>query len=88
MSLISITEKQFITLGIQSDLRADGRQQFDYRPITLETSIIAQSSGSCRCILASTDILVGVKVEVGTVDINTQQSKSFDHGRIVCTVDW
>lgn len=39
---LSAGEKNFIRGGIEQDLRADGRQRQDFRPILIETGVIPQ----------------------------------------------
>lgn len=39
---LSIGEKHFIQGGIAQDLRTDGRKRLTYRPIVVETGVIAQ----------------------------------------------
>jgi len=51
----------------KSDLRLDGRKLTDYRkPITVETGVIKMAEGSARVKIGETEVLVGVKVELGT----------------------
>ncbi|XP_043228118.1 exosome complex exonuclease RRP42-like isoform X2 [Amphibalanus amphitrite] len=47
------------------DHRTDGRRRRDYRPMELETGLVTHAAGSARLRLATTDVLVGVKAEVG-----------------------
>jgi len=63
--LLSEAERTFILHGVQDDLRSDGRGCEDYRHMELETDIVSNTNGSARLRLANTDILVGVKVEMG-----------------------
>ncbi|XP_065161292.1 exosome complex component RRP42-like [Atheta coriaria] len=57
-------EKTLILHGVEENFRIDGRENNDYRPMELETGIVASSFGSARLRLANTDVLVSVKVEV------------------------
>ncbi|OWK02780.1 hypothetical protein Celaphus_00010626 [Cervus elaphus hippelaphus] len=50
----------------QEDLRVDGRGCEDYRCVEVETDVVSNTSGSARVKLGHTDILVGVKAEMGT----------------------
>jgi len=51
----------------KSDLRLDGRKLTEYRkPITVETGITKTAEGSARVKIGETEIIVGVKVEMGT----------------------
>uniref|UniRef100_A0A4X2M544 Exosome component 7 n=1 Tax=Vombatus ursinus TaxID=29139 RepID=A0A4X2M544_VOMUR len=53
-------------IGTQEDLRVDGRGCEDYRCAEVETDVVSNTSGSARVKLGHTDILVGVKAEMGT----------------------
>lgn len=81
-ALISPSERHYIEQGVQQDCRADGRGRLDYRHIVLETGLLSQASGSARCRLGDSDVLVGVKVEIGDIDIDQP-----DVGRIICNVE-
>ncbi|KAI9275996.1 ribosomal protein S5 domain 2-type protein [Sporodiniella umbellata] len=80
--LISPAEKSYIEEGIQHDCRADGRGRLDYRHLVLETGLLSQASGSARGRLGDSDVLVGVKVEIGTMEAN-----GANEGRVVCSVE-
>lgn len=81
--LISPAERDYITQGVEYDCRADGRGRLEYRHLVLETGILSQTSGSARCRLGDSDVLVGVKVEIGEIEQGQP-----DQGRIVCNVEW
>ena len=51
-------------------MRNDGRSRKDFRPIELETNVIASASGSSRFCLANSDIIVGIKPEIDKPDID------------------
>lgn len=61
----SQAEKKYLIEGVQHNLRGDGRARLDYRHFTMETGIIVQCNGSCHLRLDETDVLVGVKVDLG-----------------------
>ncbi|KAM6169365.1 exosome complex component RRP42 [Rhynchocyon petersi] len=63
---LSEAEKVYIVHGVQEDLRVDGRSCEDYRSVEVETDVVSNTSGSARVKLGHTDILVGVKAEMGT----------------------
>ena len=46
--------------------RVDGRGPEDYRPISIETGFIESAQGSARIKVGNTDVVVGVKLDVGT----------------------
>ncbi|GER51571.1 exosome complex component RRP42, partial [Striga asiatica] len=62
---LSLGEQNFIKGGIAQDLRTDGRKRLTYRPISVETGVIPQASGSARVKLGATDVIASVKAELG-----------------------
>ncbi|KAL5705108.1 hypothetical protein ACHQM5_023452 [Ranunculus cassubicifolius] len=62
---LSIGEKHFIEGGIAQDLRSDGRKRLTFRPISVETDVIPQATGSARIRLGGTDVIASVKAELG-----------------------
>ncbi|KAI9472368.1 MAG: ribosomal protein S5 domain 2-type protein [Benjaminiella poitrasii] len=80
--LVSPAEKSYIEQGVLSDCRGDGRARFEYRHLVLETGLLSQASGSARCRLGDSDVLVGIKVEIGEVDPTRPKQ-----GRIICNVE-
>lgn len=79
---ISIAELEYCKASVQQGIRLDGRDLTDFRPVDIEMGLIAQANGSARLHLGSTDVLVGVKVEVGTPDASKP-----DCGRVQVTVE-
>eukprot|EP00058_Branchiostoma_floridae_P026891 XP_002612382.1 hypothetical protein BRAFLDRAFT_280121 [Branchiostoma floridae] len=68
LGVLSDAERLFIVHGVQDDLRSDGRACEDYRHVQVETDVVSNTSGSARLRLGNTDILVGVKAEMGEPD--------------------
>ncbi|XP_070575089.1 exosome complex exonuclease RRP42-like [Ptychodera flava] len=64
--LLSEAQKTFIAHGIQDGLRTDGRSCEEYRIMELQCDVVSNTSGSARLKLSNTDILVGIKAEMGT----------------------
>jgi exosome complex component RRP42 len=50
---------------ISHEKRLDGRGLTDYREVQLETGLIERAEGSARVRLGKTEVLVGVKFEIG-----------------------
>ena len=48
-----------------SNKRLDGRGLTDYRPIQIETGIIEKAEGSARVRLGKTEVMVGIKIDIG-----------------------
>ncbi|EDO34904.1 predicted protein [Nematostella vectensis] len=68
---LSVYEREFIISGAEQDYRSDGRSCEDYRYFEVETGIVSNTSGSARLRLSDTDILVGVKAEIGEPNLLT-----------------
>ncbi|MCP8310951.1 MAG: exosome complex protein Rrp42 [Candidatus Methylarchaceae archaeon HK01B] len=45
--------------------RLDGRGLLDFRPIKIETGIIEKANGSARVQIGNTQVIAGVKIEIG-----------------------
>jgi len=71
---LSEAEKTFILHSVQDNFREDGRSCEDFRHMEIETGVISNTNGSARVRLASTDVLVGVKVQLTEVDPNNPDS--------------
>ncbi|KAI9136618.1 ribosomal protein S5 domain 2-type protein [Paraphysoderma sedebokerense] len=85
MPAISPSEIDYITKGVDLDVRSDGRSRVQYRDFIIETGLLANASGSCRVKLDQTDVLVGVKAEVD--DVSAEGMTWSKKGRVMCTVD-
>ncbi|XP_077865994.1 exosome complex exonuclease RRP42-like [Saccoglossus kowalevskii] len=64
--LLSEAERTFILHGVQDGLRTDGRTCEEYRIMELQCDVVSNTSGSARLKMSHTDILVGIKAEMGT----------------------
>ncbi|XP_060799152.1 exosome complex component RRP42 [Neoarius graeffei] len=62
---VSEAEKVYIMHGVRDDLRVDGRGCEDYRHMEIETDVVSNTDGSAKVSLGQTDILVGIKAEIG-----------------------
>ncbi|GIM12265.1 hypothetical protein Vretimale_15645 [Volvox reticuliferus] len=81
--MASAGEAAFCQISIENDVRLDGRRCIDMRPLELELGVIAQAAGSARLRLGATDVVVGVKVEVGSVP-----SSAPNQGRLQVAVEF
>jgi exosome complex component RRP42 len=50
---------------LRKDVRYDGRKSLDYREVSVEKGIIKTAEGSARVKIGTTEVLVGVKFEIG-----------------------
>ena len=64
ITISRIRQKQIAQL-LSSGKRLDGRRLLDYRPIQIETGIIEKAEGSARVRLGKTEVIAGVKIEIG-----------------------
>lgn len=62
---LSAGEKQFMHGGIAQDLRSDGRHRLQFRPISIQTGVIPQASGSARVTFGATDVIASIRAELG-----------------------
>ncbi len=66
MSIIARVRKMQIAQLMSKNKRLDGRKLGDYREIKVEMGVIEKAEGSARVLLGKTEVLVGVKIEVGS----------------------
>ncbi|KAJ3704296.1 hypothetical protein LUZ61_008001 [Rhynchospora tenuis] len=62
---LSEGEKQFLSGGIEHNIRADGRTRHQFRPISVHTGVIPQANGSARVRLGATEVIASIKAELG-----------------------
>ncbi len=62
--MVRVKQKQIAEL-IAKGKRMDGRGLTDYREIKVEQGIIEKAEGSGRVLLGKTEVMVGIKVEIG-----------------------
>jgi len=62
--IAKIKQKQIAQL-IDDGKRLDGRKLAEYREITLEQGTIERAEGSARVRIGKTDVVVGIKIEMG-----------------------
>ncbi|GMH37262.1 hypothetical protein BSKO_05135 [Bryopsis sp. KO-2023] len=66
--VMSAGEIEYVREGVELGLREDGRHCHEYRPVRAEMGNIPQATGSARIQIGGTDVVVGVKVELGIPD--------------------
>ncbi|KAJ3317864.1 hypothetical protein HDU76_001031 [Blyttiomyces sp. JEL0837] len=94
--------QNYIAEGVENNIRSDGRGRSDYRKVIIETGIISQASGSCRVkIEGGSDVLVGVKAQIGSIEserndpneepadgeVDVAEGLPQDRGRVTCAVE-
>lgn len=73
---------EYIISLIQQDKRIDERKLDEYRKISIETNISKNAEGSAKCKIGDTEVMVGVKMNVGE-----PYTDSPDEGTIVVTAE-
>jgi exosome complex component RRP42 len=63
--IITRVKQKQITQMIDKEQRMDGRDLTDYRELKIEQGIIERAEGSARVLLGKTEVVVGVKIEMG-----------------------
>jgi exosome complex component RRP42 len=63
---MSNIQKQYLQNLVSKGVREDGRGLEDFRKIEVETGIIYKAEGSARVRLGKTEVIAGVKMDVGT----------------------
>ena len=62
---IGNVKRREITQLFTEGKRIDKRELTEYRPIVIEQGVIERAEGSARAKLGNTDVIVGVKIELG-----------------------
>jgi len=65
VSVVTRVKQKQIAQLIEEDKRLDGRDMMDYREMKIEQGIIERAEGSARVLLGKTEVVVGVKIEMG-----------------------
>ena len=63
--IVTKVRQEQIAQLIAKNKRLDGRDLMDYREMKIEQGIFERAEGSARVLLGKTEVVVGVKVEVG-----------------------
>jgi len=65
VAVITKVKQKQITQLIDKGKRLDDREPTDYRELKIEQGLIERAEGSARVLLGKTEVVVGVKVEIG-----------------------
>lgn len=65
-NIISEVKRDFVLSLLDEGKRIDGREFLEYRDIEIQTGVIGKAEGSARVRLGNTQVLVGVKADVGS----------------------
>lgn len=61
-----MNKKSHIEQSLDKGIRIDGRGLEDYRPIEIKTNVSATAEGSAKVKIGETEVIVGVKLQLGT----------------------
>ena len=64
-SIVTRVRKKQISELMATDKRMDGRELTDYREMKIEQGLIERAEGSARVTLGKTEVVVGIKIEMG-----------------------
>lgn len=84
ISVLSPAERDFIVTGLAQTppSRLDGRDLLTPRPISISYAEAPQASGSSRVLIGGTQVVAGVRLEVGDVDPSASKGKEGWRGKV------
>ena len=65
MTVIPSIKRDYLSKLAEQGKRADGRKFDEYRKIEIETGVVSKAEGSARVKIGNTQVLVGIKMDVG-----------------------
>ena len=65
MTLVPMIKRDYIHKLAEQGKRVDGRRFDEYRKIEVETNVVNKAEGSARVKIGNTQVLVGIKMDVG-----------------------
>jgi exosome complex component RRP42 len=74
MALTSSIKRDYLHKLAKKGKRQDGRDLFQYRNITIETNLISKAEGSARVKIGNTQVVVGIKMDIGEPYPDTPES--------------
>lgn len=65
MTLVPLIKRDYLVDLATKGKRADGRSFTEYRDIKIETNVISKAEGSARVKIGNTQLIAGIKMDVG-----------------------
>jgi exosome complex component RRP42 len=62
---VNILAAQKVKESLKASKRVDGRDFNDFRELTIERGVVSSADGSAKVTLGNTEVIVGVKIDVG-----------------------
>ena len=84
ISVLSPAERDFVVTGLAQipPSRLDGRDLLTPRPISISYAEAPQASGSSRVLIGGTQVVAGIRLEVGDVDPSAPKGKEGWRGKV------
>lgn len=64
--IIAKTEYKYVLKNLRRGKRIDGRELFEFRDFKIDVNVVKSAEGSARVLLGETQIITGIKYELGT----------------------
>jgi len=74
MTIVPVIKRDYICNLAKQGKRIDGRKFDEYRKIIIETNIVNKAEGSARVKIGNTQVLAGIKMDVGEPYSDTPES--------------
>lgn len=65
MTIVPSIKRDYLSKLASQGKRIDGRQFNEYRKIEIETNVVSKAEGSAKVKIGNTQVLVGIKMDVG-----------------------
>lgn len=84
LSVLSPAERDYIITGLSQPTpsRLDGRSLLTPRPISVSYAEAPQASGSARLVIGGTEVIAGVRLEVGDSNPSSPKGKEGWRGKV------
>jgi len=74
MTITPSIKRDYLVKLAEKGKRADGRELNEFRDIKIETNIISKAEGSARAKIGNTQVVVGIKMDIGEPYSDTPES--------------
>jgi len=74
MTVVPVIKRDYICNLAKQGKRVDGRKFEEYRKISIETKVVNKAEGSARVKIGNTQVLAGIKMDVGEPYPDTPES--------------
>ena len=85
MTIVPIIKRDYITKLATQGKRIDGRAFDHYRKIEIETKVVNKAEGSARVKIGNTQVLCGIKMDIGEPFPDTPETGVYEHRCGICS---